>query len=176
MEVRRGTGQASQQVSLKRPFGRLPPEQVQSAASVPPSSPYVFKPLPNGFFDDVQLDKTVFEKMPTTAGTLVKTRFNGIDCYFGKTRFVGPTSIWQLLNPFAKFFDPFGNRFFLPGVLGFLVALHSAKLRQPVDVVCIKNKNGFEVVRFGKLDAFESSAPLCAGCLEEHEFCTCELI
>ncbi len=126
-------------------------------------------------FGDPALDQTLFELAPKTAGTLVQTRFNGTECYVGKVRFLGPESFWQVFNPFARFTDRFGNRFFLSGLPGFLVAMHSVRLKQAVDVVCLKRENGFEVVRFGVLDPFEAQSPRCQDCREEHEFCACRI-
>ncbi len=80
---------------------------------------------------------------------LVKRRLEGREGFAGLVQFVEPRHWWALLNPFLKVRDEKGNRFFVRGLLGHVIALASAKRRQPAGVVCVKRaEKVFEVVRW----------------------------
>lgn len=133
--------------------------------------------LTKRLFQDEDLDVPVFERLSGRQGRLQKAKINGQPCFVGWVQFVSPNSFLGLLNPFSKFRDGFGNAYFVGGLTGALIAVHSAKLREPVPVTCVKRGDcEFEVVRWGsaeELSPFEEKPPLCE-CGEEVEFCVCE--
>ncbi len=79
---------------------------------------------------------------------LGEQEFNGVACLVGKVRFARPNQKRQLLNPLVKFEDEKGNRFHVGGLVGALIAVHSAKLNEPVGVVAVPKGDALEVVRF----------------------------
>lgn len=79
---------------------------------------------------------------------LGEQELNGVPCFVGKVRFAKPNQRRQLFNPLVRFEDEKGNRFHVGGLVGALIAVHSAKLNEPVGVVCVPRSEGFEVVRF----------------------------
>lgn len=86
---------------------------------------------------------------PKLATGLEEVVVNGQPCHAGFVQFIAPNKRRHLLNPFVKFMDSDGNRFFVGGLRGALIAVYSAKLNEPVPVTCVKAKEGeFVVTRF----------------------------
>lgn len=98
--------------------------------------------------DDVQPTAGTVGEIGKPPG-LMEIRINGQACHVGHVQFESPKSYTALLKPFVKVKDGQGNRYHVKGLLGLVIAIESAKKREPAGVLCLKEGDGaYSVVRW----------------------------